>query len=110
MAKMIAIATLLVAAAGASVAPAHSADLHLRLHHHRHHHARSYHHPERFVISYNHNYGPVEFWTDGVLAAPDRVIYPRGAQPYAYYDVNLPYCRQSSANYRGQDGRRHPCN
>jgi hypothetical protein len=101
---------LLSAAVGATfVQAADAADLQLHRHHHRHH-ARTYYHPDRFVFSYNHNYGPVEFWTDGVLARPDRVIRPIGAQPYAYYDVNLPYCAQSSANYRGQDGRRHPCN
>jgi hypothetical protein len=31
-------------------------------------------------------------------------------QPYGIYDGFDRYCGQSSANYRGQDGRRHPCN
>ncbi len=103
-------AALASAMVGAIAPKAGAADLQPPLLHHRYRHVRSHYYPERFVFSYNHNYGPVEFWTDGVLATPDRVIRPIGAQPYAWYDVNLPYCAQSSANYRGQDGRRHPCN
>jgi hypothetical protein len=45
-------------------------------------------------ISYNHNYGPGPF-----------------PGTYAYYDgPTRGYCAQSAATYRGQDGRRHPCN
>ena len=46
-----------------------------------------------YPISYLHNYGP-------------------GAVPgaFAYYDgPSTNYCRQGSAAYRGQDGRRYPC-
>ena len=47
-----------------------------------------------FGISYNHNYGPGPF-----------------PGTYAYYDgPTSGYCAQSAATYRGQDGRRHPCN
>jgi hypothetical protein len=47
-----------------------------------------------FGISYNHNYGPGPF-----------------PGTYAYYDgPTRGYCAQSAATYRGQDGRRHPCN
>lgn len=48
--------------------------------------------PYRF--DFTHNYGP-------------------GLQPgtFAYYDGPLRVrCDQSAAAYRGQDGRRHPCN
>jgi hypothetical protein len=109
-AMLLSAALLSVVLGGTFVQPAAAADLQLRPHHHHRHHARAYGYPDRFVISYNHNYGPVEFVTDGVLAVPDRIIRPIGAQPYAYYDVNRGYCEQSSASYRGQDGRRHPCN
>jgi len=45
-------------------------------------------------ISYKHNYGPGPF-----------------PGTFAYYDgPTSAYCAQSAATYRGQDGRRHPCN
>jgi hypothetical protein len=54
--------------------------------HHRHVHYQA-------LFSYLHNYGP------GPLE--------RG---YAYYDGPLSAnCRQGAADYRGQDGRGHPC-
>ncbi len=44
---------------------------------------------------YSHNYGPP--------------VWP--GQTFAYYDGPLrALCAQSAAAYRGQDGRRHPCN
>ena len=47
-----------------------------------------------YGISYLHNYGP------GPLPGT-----------FAYYDGRTSgYCAQSAATYRGQDGRRHPCN
>jgi hypothetical protein len=61
--------------------------------HHRHHH-RYHHHRHHHWISYVHNYGP------GVLPGT-----------YAYYDGPTSVrCKQSAAAYRGQDGRRYPCN
>jgi len=60
-----------------------------RRHHHRHHHR-----PHIAWFSYIHNYGP-------------------GPVPgtYAYYDGPTSVrCKQSAAAYRGQDGRRYPCN
>jgi hypothetical protein len=38
------------------------------------------------------------------------VVYPVNGAPYGIYDGFDRLCGQSSANYRGQDGRRHPCN
>lgn len=47
-----------------------------------------------YPISFSHNYGPGPF-----------------PGTYAYYDgPTSGYCAQSAASYRGQDGRRHPCN
>ena len=47
-----------------------------------------------YPISFSHNYGP------GPLPGT-----------YAYYDGPMSRsCAQSAATYRGQDGRRHPCN
>ena len=60
-----------------------------RRHHHRHHHR-----PHIAWFSYIHNYGP-------------------GPVPgtWAYYDGPTSVrCKQSAAAYRGQDGRRYPCN
>jgi len=76
-----AVALLSVAIATPALAGSHK---HAR--HHRHHqHAQDY---------YSHNYGPG--------------IWP---EPFAYYDGPLSaLCKQSAAAYRGQDGRRHPCN
>jgi hypothetical protein len=64
-----------------------------RSHHHRHHH--HYRHHSAATDIYLHNYGP-SIW-------PDRA--------FAYYDGPASVrCKQSAASYRGQDGRRHPCN
>jgi hypothetical protein len=58
---------------------------------------------------YLHNYGPPDFYP-GTTIPPDRVVYPVTGQPYGIYDGFDRHCGQSSANYRGQDGRRYPCN
>lgn len=69
-------------------APALAADQDVPRHHRHHHHAAA-------GDIYNHNYGPP--------VRPDEI--------FAYYDGPLSArCRQSAAAYRGQDGRRHPCN
>ncbi len=108
--KITAAIALLAAGIAPSFSPtASAADLRLERQHHRHY-VRAERNPYRFTFSYNHNYGPVEFVTDGVRAIPDRIVHPIGQRPYAYYDVNQRYCGQSTANYRGQDGQRHPCN
>jgi hypothetical protein len=68
------------------------ADEYYRRHHHRHHHHYHRHHIAWF--SYIHNYGPGPF-----------------PGTYAYYDgPTSARCKQSAAAYRGQDGRRYPCN
>ena len=38
------------------------------------------------------------------------ITQPWIGAPYGIYDGFHRLCEQSSANYRGQDGRRHPCN
>jgi hypothetical protein len=58
---------------------------------------------------YLHNYGPPDFYP-GTNVPPDRVVYPVTGSPYGIYDGFSRSCGQSSANYRGQDGRRYPCN
>jgi hypothetical protein len=60
------------------------------------------------IIDYSHNYGPADFYP-GTTAPPDRVVVPLTERPYGIYDGFDRHCGQSSANYRGQDGRRHPC-
>jgi hypothetical protein len=60
------------------------------------------------IIDYSHNYGPADFYP-GTTAPPDRVVVPLNERPYGIYDGFDRLCGQSSANYRGQDGRRHPC-
>lgn len=81
---------LFAVAAAPTLAQAHG---HHR-HHHHHHHHRHHHHHHHHWISYIHNYGP------GVLPGT-----------YAYYDgPTWVRCKQSAAAYRGQDGRRYPCN
>jgi hypothetical protein len=60
------------------------------------------------IIDYSHNYGPADFYP-GTTAPPDRVVVPLHERPYGIYDGFGRYCEQSSANYRGQNGRRHPC-
>jgi hypothetical protein len=84
-------------------APSFAADaeLHIR-HHHRHHHASA-------DDIYLHNYGPADFYP-GTTTPPDRVVVPVNGAPYGIYDGFHRLCEQSSASYRGQDGRRHPCN
>ena len=60
----------------------------------RHLRRHVYVHHMPYGIDYSHNYGPGPF-----------------PGTYAYYDGPLGVsCRQSAAAYRGQDGRRHPCN
>jgi hypothetical protein len=80
-------------------APSLAADMSVR-HHHRH--ARG------DTDIYLHNYGPPDFYP-GTTARPDRVVYPVTGLPYGIYDGFDRRCGQSSANYRGEDGRRHPC-
>uniref|UniRef100_E6VHY1 Lectin-like protein BA14k n=1 Tax=Rhodopseudomonas palustris (strain DX-1) TaxID=652103 RepID=E6VHY1_RHOPX len=89
----------------ASAAPALAGAKH-RLHHHHPHHGyvapadHPFLHPDfRFHLpsraAYSHNFGP-PVW-------PDRT--------YATYDGPLSaLCGQGAAAYRGQDGRRYPCN
>lgn len=74
-------------------------------------HHRGYAQPatDDLVIDYSHNYGPADFYP-GTTVPPDRVVTPVSDRPYGIYDGFDRYCAQSSANYRGQDGRRHPCN
>jgi hypothetical protein len=86
-------ATLLSGVLIAAPLAAQAADYALRRHHHRHHrHIVIRQHIPWF--SYLHNYGP------GPLPGT-----------WAYYDGPTSVrCKQSAAAYRGQDGRRHPCN
>lgn len=84
-------------------APSFAADMYVRHHRHHHRHARG---DESIFL---HNYGPADFYP-GTSVRPDRVVYPVTGQPYGIYDGFDRHCGQSSANYRGQDGRRHPCN
>jgi hypothetical protein len=94
---------LATAAALLSVSvPSFAADMSVR-HHHHHHHAGD---P---LAIYLHNYGPPDFYP-GTMIPPDRVVVPVTGRPYGIYDGFGRYCEQSTANYRGQDGRRHPCN
>ena len=85
--------------------PAFAADMYVR-HHHRHAQRLS---DDPLIIDFKHNYGPPDFYP-GTSVPPDRVVFPVTGQPYGIYDGFDRYCGQSSANYRGQDGRRHPCN
>jgi len=55
-----------------------------------------------------HNYGPPDFYP-GTLVPPDQVVIPVTGRPYGIYDGFDRHCGQSTANYIGQDGRRHPC-
>jgi hypothetical protein len=81
--------TCLAALAAVSVATFAPSLSEARSHHRHHHHVN----PLPYSISYLHNYGP------GVT--PDT---------FGYYDgPSNNQCYQSSAAYRGQDGRRHPC-
>ena len=73
--------------------------------------AAHWHHHRHAAWSHGlflHNYGPPDFYP-GTTARPDRVVYPARGLPYGIYDGHARYCGQSSANYGGQDGRRHPC-
>ena len=81
-------------------APSFAADMYIR-HHHRH---TAWSHG-----LYLHNYGPPDFYP-GTWARPDRVVVPVRGRRYGIYDGFGRHCEQSSANYVGQDGRRHPCN
>jgi hypothetical protein len=82
-------------------APSFAAEMYVR-DHQRHAHA---YYEDIFL----HNYGPPDFYP-GTTVPPDRVVFPVTGRPYGIYDGFDRYCGQSSANYRGQDGRRHPCN
>jgi hypothetical protein len=93
---------LAAAAVVAMSAPAFAADADVHVRHH-HHYARG------ADEIYLHNYGPPDFYP-GTNVPPDRVVYPVNGAPYGIYDGFSRFCAQSSANYRGQDGRRHPCN
>lgn len=70
---------------------------------------RRHHHHAGIEDIYLHNYGPPDFYP-GTNIPPDRVVVPVTGQPYGIYDGFDRYCGQSTANYIGQDGRRHPCN
>jgi hypothetical protein len=97
---------LLAAAALVVVSlPAYAADTDLRVH--RQHAQRYLDDP--LIIDYSHNYGPADFYP-GTTAPPDRVVVPLNERPYGLYDGFDRYCGQSTANYRGQNGRRYPCN
>jgi len=98
--SLLATAAILLSA----LAPSFAADMYVR-HHHRHHHRHAAGSHGLFL----HNYGPPDFYP-GTWARPDRVVVPVRGQPYGIYDGFGRYCEQSSANYVGQDGRRHPCN
>jgi hypothetical protein len=97
--KLLAIAVILLSASAPSLA-AHT--------HFRHHHHHQWHGGWSHSI-YLHNYGPPDFYP-GTNAWPDRVVVPARGLPYGLYDGHVRFCGQSSASYRGQDGRRHPCN
>ena len=81
-------------------APSFAADMYVR-HHQRHAGGND--------EIYLHNYGPPDFYP-GTNIPPDRVVIPVTGRPYGIYDGFRRDCGQSTANYRGQDGRRHPCN
>jgi hypothetical protein len=81
--------------------PSFAADMYVRHHHHRH--------AGGAQDIYLHNYGPPDFYP-GTMIPPDRVVVPVTGRPYGIYDGFGRHCEQSAANYRGQDGRRHPCN
>jgi hypothetical protein len=84
----------IVVAAMIAAPIAAQADEYVRRHRHHHHHHHYHHHRHIAWFSYLHNYGP------GPLPGT-----------YAYYDGPTSVrCKQSAAAYRGQDGRRHPCN
>jgi hypothetical protein len=96
--RLLAAAAILLSVSTSSFA----ADMTVR---HRHHHHRA----ESADNIYLHNFGPPGGYP-GTGAPPDRVVYPVNGQPYGIYDGFDRLCGQSSANYRGQDGQRHPCN
>jgi hypothetical protein len=95
--RILAAATLLLSVS----APSFAAEMDVR-HHHRHVHA---HYDDVFL----HNFGPPDFYP-GTNVPPDRVVIPVTGRPYGIYDGFSRICGQSTANYVGQDGRRHPCN
>jgi hypothetical protein len=95
--RLLAAAGILLSVSASSFA----ADMDVRHRHHRHAHSA--------YSIYMHNFGPPEGYP-GTGAPPDRVVYPVTGQPYGIYDGFDRFCGQSSATYRGQDGRRHPCN
>ena len=84
--------------------PAFAADAYVRENHR--HARRILENP--LIIDFRHNYGPADFYP-GTTVPPDRVVVPYNERPYGIYDGFHRNCAQSSANYRGQDGQRHPC-
>jgi hypothetical protein len=82
-------------------APSFADEMYVRHHHHHYRHVAG--------NIYLHNYGPPDFYP-GTEVPPDHVVYPVNAAPYGIYDGFGRHCEQSRANYRGQDGRAHPCN
>ena len=90
--KFFCAAALVVAMIAAPIAA--QADEYYRRHRQHHHHHHYHHHRHIAWFSYLHNYGPGPF-----------------PGTYAYYDgPTSARCKQSAAAYRGQDGRRYPCN
>jgi hypothetical protein len=81
-------------------APSFAADMYAAPYHHRHAGA--------YDDIYLHNFGPPDFYP-GTSIPPDRVVYPVTGRPYGIYDGFRRDCGQSTANYVGQDRRRHPC-
>lgn len=97
--KLLAAAALVVVSL-----PALAADADLRVHRQR---VQQFF-DDTLIIDYSHNYGPADVYP-GTTAPPDRVVVPLNDRPYGIYDGFDRHCGQSSANYIGQDGRRHPC-
>lgn len=91
--KILKIALAVAAVSALTAAPALARHKH---HHHHRHHIHVYGpHLSTDPWLFTHNYGPP--------------VVPGDA--YAFYDGPLrALCKQSGAAYRGQDGRRHPCN
>jgi hypothetical protein len=85
-------------------APSFAADAEVHIRHHHHHH-----HVGSADNIYLHNYGPPDFYP-GTTVPPGRVVHSVNGASYGIYDGFDRLCGQSSSNYRGQDGRRHPCN
>ena len=87
--------------------PAFAADADMHVRHHRDYVQQDYDEP--LIIDFRHNYGPADFFP-GTAAPPDRVVVPLHDRPFGFYDGFDRHCGQSTASYRGADGRRYPCN